>query len=325
VRRQIEYVPNVAAGTQPSTENGEESARTVIVALLANLAIAVAKGVAAAITGSAAMLAETAHSIADTMNEVFLVVGVRRSRRSADKMHPHGYGEERYFWSLLAAIGVFVAGGVVAIAEGIEGLLDPRPVEFIEIGLAVLAVSAVLEGTSWQVSRRQLHADAGRRGLSLRSFVRSTSDPAPVNVFFEDSAALIGLGLAAAGLLLHALTGSAVWDALASLAVGVLLIWVAYRLVLLNRRLLIGVSAPPAIVEEMVARVEVEDWVSAVASSTVIYVGPQRVSAAFDVVVVDGLSAAELAGLIDALRDRLRSDHRIVSVTVTPTLSASPA
>jgi cation diffusion facilitator family transporter len=314
----------MAAGTQPSTEHGEESARTVIIALLANLAVAVAKGVAAAITGSAAMLAETAHSIADTMNEVFLVIGVRRSRRSADDMHPHGYGEERYFWSLLAAIGVFVAGGVVAIHEGIEGLLDPQPVEFVEVGLAVLAVSAVLEGTSWRIARRQLRADAGRRGVSVRTFVRSTSDPAPVTVFFEDSAALIGLGLAAAGLVLHAITGAAVWDALASLAVGVLLIWVAYRLVVLNRNLLIGVTASPAIVEELVAKVAAEDWVRAVPSSTIMFVGPYRVSAAFDVVIVgDGLPAAELAARIDALRDRLRSDSRVVSVTVTPTMIGS--
>ena len=113
------------------------------------------------------MFAETAHSIADTMNEVLLVVGVRRSSRSADDMHPHGYGEERYFWSLLAALGVFIAGGVVAIAEGVESLLDPQPVEFAGVGLAVLAVSAVLEGISWRVSRRQLQSDAGRRGVTV--------------------------------------------------------------------------------------------------------------------------------------------------------------
>jgi cation diffusion facilitator family transporter len=294
-----------------------------VIALLTNLAVAVAKGIAAAVTGSAAMLAETAHSIADTMNEVFLVVGVRRSSRSADAMHPHGYGEERYFWSLLAALGVFIAGGVVAIAEGVEALLDPQPVEFAGVGLAVLAVGAVLEGFSWRVSRGQLQADAGRRGVSVRTYVRSTSDPAPVTVFFEDSAALIGLGLAAAGLILHEVTGSAIWDALASLAVGVLLIWVAYRLVVLNRRLLIGVAAPQALVDDLSARVAVEEWVRGVASSTVIYVGPYRVSAAFEVVVADGLSATELAARVDALRARLATDGRIASVTVTPTLAAS--
>ncbi len=251
-------------GTQPPIVDGEGSARTVVIALATNLAVAVAKGVAAYITGSAAMLAETAHSIADSLNEFLLFIGVQRSRRSADATHPHGYGEERYFWSLLAAIGVFVAGGVVSIAEGIEALLDPSPVEFIEVGLAVLAVSAVLEGISWRVSRRQLRRDAGRRGLSVRTYLRATSDPAPVTVFFEDSAALIGLSLAGAGLVPHALTGPAVWDALASLAVGVLLIWVAYRLVALNRRLLIGVSAPPAIVDELIAQVSSQDWVRAV-------------------------------------------------------------
>ena len=304
----------------PSSSDSEESTRTVIIALLTNLAVAVAKGIAAAVTGSAAMFAETAHSIADTMNEVLLVVGVRRSSRSADDMHPHGYGEERYFWSLLAALGVFIAGGVVAIAEGVESLLDPQPVEFAGVGLAVLAVSAVLEGISWRVSRRQLQSDAGRRGVTVRTYVRSTSDPAPVTVFFEDSAALIGLGLAAAGLVLHELTGSAVWDALASLAVGVLLIWVAYRLVLLNRRLLIGATAPQAIVDDLTARVAAEDWVREVASSTVIYVGPYRVSAAFDVVVAGDISATELAADVDALRERLGSDRRIATLTVTPTL-----
>ena len=304
----------------PPSSDSEESTRTVIIALLANLAVAVAKGIAAAITGSAAMFAETAHSIADTLNEALLVVGVRRSGRSADDMHPHGYGEERYFWSLLAALGVFIAGGVVAIAEGVEALLDREPVEFAGVGLAVLAVSAVLEGISWRVSRRQLQSDAGHRGISVRTYVRSTSDPAPVTVFFEDSAALIGLSLAAAGLVLHELTGSAVWDALASLAVGVLLIWVAYRLVLLNRRLLIGAAAPLAIVDDLTAQVAAEVWVRAVVSSTVIYVGPYRVSAAFDVVVADGISATELAADVDALRQRLRSDKRINSLTITPTL-----
>ena len=311
----------MTAVTPPPSSQSEESARTVIIALLANVSIAVAKGVAAAITGSAAMLAETAHSIADTMNEVFLVIGVRKSRRSADEIHPHGYGEERYFWSLLAAIGVFVAGGVVAIAEGIEGVIDPQPVEFIEIGLIVLAVSAVLEGTSWRVARRQLREDAGRRGLSMRTFVRDTSDPAPVTVFFEDSAALIGLALAAAGLILHAVTGAAIWDALASLAVGFLLIWVAYRLVVLNKRLLIGASAPAAVVDELVLLVQAEDWVQAVPAKTVLFVGPNRVAASFDVVTSDGLSSEELAARIDALRTRLRSDNRVISVTVTPTLA----
>jgi divalent metal cation (Fe/Co/Zn/Cd) transporter len=179
----------------------------------------------------------------------------------------------------------------------------------------------VLEGTSWRVARRQLREDAGRRGLSMRTFVRDTSDPAPVTVFFEDSAALIGLALAAAGLILHAVTGAAIWDALASLAVGFLLIWVAYRLVVLNKRLLIGASAPAAVVDELVLLVQAEDWVQAVPAKTVLFVGPNRVAASFDVVTSDGLSSEELAARIDALRTRLRSDNRVISVTVTPTLA----
>ena len=174
--------------------------------------MAVAKGVAAVLTGSAAMLAETTHSIADTCNEVLLYVGVRRGMRPADDRHPLGYGQARFFWSLLAAVGVFVIGGLFAINDGIQSLRHPEPVTNVAVGVAVLLVSAGLEGLSWRTAHRQLRAEASARHLDLGEHVVTSSDPMPTTVFLEDSAALVGLALALVALVLHLLTGSAVWD-----------------------------------------------------------------------------------------------------------------
>lgn len=186
----------------------EASVRPVVVAVAANLLVAVAKGVAAALTGSAAMLAETTHSVADTCNEVLLYVGVR----PADDRHPLGYGQARYYWSLLAAVGIFVIGGLFAIVDGVKSLRHPEPVTNVPVGVAVLLVSAGLEGLSWRTAHRQLRAEATARHLDLGEYVAVSSDPTPTTVFLEDSAALVGLALALAALMLHLVTGSAVWD-----------------------------------------------------------------------------------------------------------------
>ena len=184
----------------------DASVRTVLVAVAANLLIAVAKGVAATVTGSAAMLAEATHSIADTCNEVLLFVGVRRGMRPADDRHPLGYGQARFFWSLIAAVGIFVVGGLFAINDGVQSLRHPEPVTNVGVGVAGL------EGWSWRTARRQLRAEARARHLDLGRHVVTSSDPMPTTVFLEDSAALVGLALALVALLLHAVTGSAMWD-----------------------------------------------------------------------------------------------------------------
>ena len=302
---------------------GGESARTVLVALTANLAIAVAKGAAAVITGSASMAAEAAHSVADTGNEIFLWVGVRSSHRPADERHPQGYGAERFFWSLMAAVGIFVAGGVLAIRDGIDGLLHPRPLESVGVALVILAVSAVLEGISWVVSRRQLRAGAARRDQPVDDFVAQTSDPAPVTVFFEDSAALVGLGLAAAGILLHEATGSAVWDALGSLAIGALLVYVAFRLVQLNRHLLLGASVPAELVQPLLDQVSGLPWVASVPAARLVYVGPHRITAALEVIAADGRTVDELTDDIDTLRTRMMASGVFSDVSITVVRAAT--
>jgi cation diffusion facilitator family transporter len=149
------------------TRTEDASLRTVVIAVAANLLVAVAKAVAALLTGSAAMFAETTHSIADTLNEVLLYVGVRRGARPADERHPFGYGQARCTWSLLAAVGIFVVGGLFAIADGIQAIRHPEPVTNVAVGVAVLLVSAGLEGLSWRTARRQLRAEAAARHLDL--------------------------------------------------------------------------------------------------------------------------------------------------------------
>jgi len=230
-------------------EERSESTLTVLVALGANFAIAVLKLVAGLITGSAAMLAEAAHSVADTFTEGLLLTALRRSARPADRTHPFGYGKERYFWSLMAAVSIFTSGAVFAFYEGFEAIFgEPREQASPLIGYIVLGLAFVLEGISWLRAVRQVRAEAAAEGRSVRRYLQLIDDPTVKTVFFEDSAALVGILLAFGGLAMHDATGSAFWDGLASVLIGVLLAGVAYLLGRTNLGLLIGRQADPAIV-----------------------------------------------------------------------------
>jgi cation diffusion facilitator family transporter len=305
----------VGAMEQTRAPETDASVRTVVVAVAANLLVAVAKGVAAALTGSAAMLAETTHSIADTCNEVLLYVGVRRGMRPADDRHPLGYGQSRFFWSLLAAVGIFVIGGLLAIADGVRSLRHPEPVTNVGVGVAVLLISAGLEAWSWRTAHRQLRAEARARHLDLGEHVATSSDPMPTTVFLEDSAALVGLALALAALLLHLVTGSAVWDGAASLLIGLLLIGVAYVLMRRSGALLIDEAAPADVREGLVQAVAEERWVAEVAELTAVYIGPRHLLVLAHVVPVEG---ADLIGCVGRLRRRLLSLPAVAAVEITP-------
>ena len=308
----------VSKGAVTRTEDA--SVRTVVVAVAANLLVAVAKGVAAALTGSATMLAETTHSIADTCNEVLLYVGVRRGMRPADDRHPLGYGQARFFWSLLAAVGVFVIGGLFAINDGIQSLRHPEPVTNVAVGVAVLLVSAGLEGLSWRTAHRQLRAEASARHLDLGEHVVTSSDPMPTTVFLEDSAALVGLALALVALVLHLITGSAVWDGAASLLIGLLLIAVAYVLIRRSGALLIDEAAPADVHEGLRQAVAAEPWVAQVAELTAVYIGPRHLLVLVHVVPVEG---ADLLGGVSRLRRQLLSVPAVTAVEITPVERAS--
>lgn len=221
----------------------------MLVALGANFLIAVLKLVAGVITGSAAMLAEAAHSVADTLTEALLLTALRRSARPADRAHPFGYGKERYFWSLMAAVSIFTSGAVFALYEGFTTIFSEKREQGSPlIGYLVLAFAFVLEGISWLRAVRQVRAEAAAEGRTVRRYLRLIDDPTVKTVFFEDSAALIGILLAFGGLAMHDVTGSSMWDGLASVLIGVLLAGVAYLLGRTNLGLLIGRQADPAIV-----------------------------------------------------------------------------
>ena len=297
------------------TDTEDATLQTVVVAVAANLLTAAAKGAAALLTGSAALLAETTHSVADTLNEVLLYVGVRAGARRADDRHPFGYGQARYTWSLLAAVGIFVVGGLFAITDGVNTLRHPEPVTNVPVGVAVLLVSAALDGLSWRTARRQLRAEADARHLDLGEYLVTSSDPTPTAVFLEDSAALVGVALALAALVLHLTTGSAVWDGAASLLIGVLLIVVAYLLMRRNLALLIDEAAPADIRERLRQSVAQEPWVAEVAELTAVYIGPKQLLVLVHVVpVID----AELTASVARLRRRLLAVPAIAAVEVTP-------
>jgi cation diffusion facilitator family transporter len=224
-----------------------ESLITVLVAFGANLLIAAGKSAAAAVTGSASLTAEAAHSWADCGNEIFLLIANRRARRPPDRAHPFGHGREAYVWSLFAALGVFVAGGAVSVTRGIQELIHPEPAGRFVIGYGVLAASFVLEGISFLQSVRQARSEAEPLQRDLIEHVMVTSDPTLRAVFAEDSAALAGLVIAAAGLAARQLTGSAVPDATGSILVGLLLGVVAVVLINRNLRFLVGEEADPRI------------------------------------------------------------------------------
>src|SRR6185436_15033203 len=171
-----------SAPAPPAPAERDESLGSVLAALAANTLIAIAKGTAAALTGSPALLAETLHTVADAGNEVFLWIAVRRSRHAADPTHPFGYGPERYYWALIAAIGMFLIGGALSIWEGIHALLDPRELEDFWVGVAVLVVALVLDGISRLVAVRSLRRQAARRGVSVRQLLRESPDPTVVTV-----------------------------------------------------------------------------------------------------------------------------------------------
>ncbi|MGC9668094.1 cation diffusion facilitator family transporter [Planosporangium sp. 12N6] len=304
--------------SEPGT--AESSTRTVVVAVLVNLAIAVAKGVAAAFTGSVALWAETAHSLADTGNEILLYVGLRRSGRPADDRHPYGYGQERWFWTLLAAIGIFVIGGLFSIVEGVEALLHPKPLTDVPVGIAVLVVSFVLEAVSWRTARAQLREEARARRRSIGEHLRRASDPTAATVLLEDSAALVGIALALAAIALHWLTGWAVWDAGAGILIGVLLVAVAYLIVHRSATLLIDQSAPPDVLDRLRARIGEETWVRRIEKLTAVYIGPGRLLVTAQLLPVAEMSRLPAEVVVErayALRADLCAAEAIGDVEIT--------
>jgi cation diffusion facilitator family transporter len=287
----------------PKSGSGSETQRTVLVAGVANIVVLLAKLVAGVLTGSSAMLAEAAHSFADTLNQVFLFTSVRRGARPADRDHPFGYGQERYFWSLLAAFGIFVAGAGFSVFEGILSL-HSQTHNFV-LAYLVLGVCAVAEGTSLYRATHQLRNEAECDQTELIEHVRTSPDTTVKAALFEDTAAVIGLALAAAGLLLEQLTGSPVFDGAASIAIGVLLIVVAVRLGLDSRELLIGRAADPKLQQLIRDEIEGTAGVDRLLGLQTMHVGPDSIIVAARVDLADDARADQVENLAEDIDRRL--------------------
>jgi cation diffusion facilitator family transporter len=301
----------------PRDAGQSESLTTVLVAFAANILIAAAKTAAAVLTGSASLTAEAAHSWADSGNEVFLLIADRRSRRPPDPTHPLGHGREAYVWSLFAALGLFVAGAVVSVSQGVESLLHPESAENFIVGYVVLAVSFVLEGISFLRSVRQARPEAASMQRDLIDHVLATSDPTLRAVFFEDSAALVGLVIAAAGLGIHELTGSAVPDAVGSMLIGVLLGGVAVVLINRNRGYLVGQEADPKVRSAAIRALLEAPEVARVTYLRLEVVGPRMVFVVGDVDLTGDDNESRLAYRLRALEAKITASPAVAGAVLS--------
>ncbi|MFJ5139829.1 cation diffusion facilitator family transporter [Streptomyces sp. NPDC088707] len=292
-----------------------ESTFTVIVAAVANLGIAAAKAVAGVISGSSAMLSEAAHSVADTVTEVMLLTALKRSEKPADEDHPVGYAGERYVWALLAAVATFVGGAVFSVYDGIHTLTHGEEVGDPLISYIVLGVAFVLEGYSLRTGVRQMRAEAERSRIPFARYLRLTPDTTVKAVVMEDSAALAGLMLAAGGLLGVQITGSSVWDGVASILIGALLVYVAWVLGRSNAELLIGRPLPKRVRAEVREELLSVPHIVDVLDLTTLIQGPGEVLIAAKVDFRDVSSAAQVEWACEdaesQLRERFPSIRRV--------------
>ncbi|HJT18384.1 MAG TPA: cation diffusion facilitator family transporter [Thermoanaerobaculia bacterium] len=290
-----------------------ESVRTIIIALIANVVIAIAKLIAGLMSRSSGMMAEAAHSFADSLNEVLLGISVRRARQPPDVEHPLGHGREQFLWAFLAAIGSFLIGGCISIGLAIRSLERGTEMRHSIADWIVLAVAFVADGTSWLQSMRQARTQAKEFERTVYDYLVRASDPTVRAVVVEDSAALIGLVIAAGGLLVSKVTNSGMPDAIASLLIGILL---AVTAVLLARPLadfLVGRSLPVEDVEELEKLILASPCVEQILSLQAVYSGPEEVIVAAKIHPKAGIAIDELAREMDALDQKIRAQSQLVA------------
>jgi len=299
-----------SATDAPQKGHGE-SAATIYTALGANLLIAVAKFVASAFTGSSAMLTEGIHSVVDSLNQVLLLYGQHRAERPADALHPFGYGRELYFWSFVVAILIFGLGAVVSVYEGIAHFRDPEPMANPLVNYIVLGIAFLLEGISCIVALRAFAKSKGDAGWW--EAVRDSKDPSGFVVLFEDSAALVGLIVAAAGVTLSQLLHDPRIDGAASIVIGVILGGVALILARESKALLIGERAEPQVIRAVHRIVDQHPAVTAVNHVRTLHTAPDKVFVAVSADFRDDVSMGDAETIIETMETTLRTELPMLS------------
>lgn len=319
----------MADGSQPDPRRRDSSRRdsskggstwTVVLAGLVNIVIGIAKLAGGILSGSSAMMSEAAHSFADTLNEVFLMTALRRSRKPADTEHPFGYGMERYFWSLLAAVGIFVLGAGFSAFEGLQALLGQSTEGSPELSYIVLAGAFLVESGSLLRAGWQLRKESQKAGSSMLHHLLHDAEPAVRAVFSEDGVAVIGLVLAGGGLALEHATGQVVWDAIASFAIALLLVAIAYALGRQNKDYLIGKAPKQELVDAIGEEIERSPSIDRVLELQTMMIGPDDILVAARVELAKDSTAAQLEEAADEVDTRLRSRfHEVRHVFLDPT------
>jgi len=280
--------------------------KTVIYAALAgNLLIAITKFIAAAFTGSAAMMAEGIHSTVDTGNQGLLLYGMKRAERPPDEKFPFGYGKEIYFWSFMVAVLIFAVGSGISIYEGVNRLLHPHPVESPIINYVVLGLAMIFEGVAWTIAAKEFNRVRGKWGVF--EAVRRGKDPSSFLVLFEDSAAMLGLVVAFAALLAGQLTGLAFFDGLASICIGLILAFTAIWLAIETKGLLLGEAANRDVVRDIREIVGRDKSVAQVNEVLTMHVGPEFILANISVRFKQGLSGEDVQKSIERMDGEIKA------------------
>jgi cation diffusion facilitator family transporter len=308
--------------------NEGEGTKTVVIALVANVAIAIAKVIAGLMSGSTGMLAEAAHSAADSINEVLLAISLKRDKKPPDATHPLGHGRERFLWAFMAAIASFLIGGCVSIAMAVHELETPHPMKGVKAAAIVLAIAFIADGISCLQSIRQARRQAREYGLPLLNYIRRASDPIVRAIVFEDSVALIGVIIAAAGLVISKQMGSNVADSIASLLIGILLAVTAFGLARPLADFLVGRSMLREHLDKLHAMFGAVRELEEIVSLRALYSGPEEVLVVAKVRPSKNVSAEQLAAAMDALDQAVRDEFPIVAdlfidVTQAKTRAAS--
>ncbi len=285
-----------------STSGGTKA---IVAALLANLGIAVTKFVAFLLSGSSSMLAESVHSLADSGNQVLLLIGGKRASRAATPDHPFGYGRERYVFAFLVSIILFSVGGVFSIYEGVHKIQHPEPIERAWIPIGVLLIAIALESFSLRTALHE--SEPERRGISILEFVRRAKAPELPVVVLEDIAALVGLVLALLGISAAVLTDNAIYDGIGTVFIGLLLIAVAFILGIETKSLLIGEGASEADVAAIRKAAESGSDVARIIHMKTLYLGPDELLVAMKVGVRRSQSGHDITNAINAVEQRVRS------------------